>query len=122
MKVAIKFPVISFSTFFSIFLFEENSAEIWALGSAYKFAYTHALKAVPNVTTVEMYEQVLEMTRDYVKVLSSKEGNRTLPKPPRVTLNKSNVVQMQETLYQVGFHFHLYLVQILAFDLNSYLH
>ena len=103
-----KLPVISFSTFVSIFLFEENSAQIWALGSAYKFLHTHALKAVPNVTAVEMYEHGLEMTRDYIKVLSSKEGNRALPKPPRVTLNKNNVVQMGQTLYQV------------AFDLNSY--
>ena len=103
-----KLPVISFSTFVSIFLFEENSAQIWALGSAYKFLHTHALKAVPNVTAVEMYEHGLEMTGDYIKVLSSKEGNRALPKPPRVTLNKNNVVQMGQTLYQV------------AFDLNSY--
>ena len=103
-----KLPVISFGTFVSIFLFEENSAQIWALGSAYKFLHTHALKAVPNVTPVEMYEHGLEMTRDYSKVLSSKEGNRALPKPPRVTLNKNNVVQMGQTLYQV------------AFDLNSY--
>ena len=100
-----KLPVISFSTFVSIFLFEGNSAQIWALGSAYKFLHTHALKAVPNVTAVEMYEQGLEMTRDYVKVLSIKEGNRTLPKPPRVTLNKNNVLQMQETIYQVDFTF-----------------
>ena len=108
-KVAVviedKLPVISFSAFSSIFLFEENSAQIWALGSAYKFVDTHALKAVPNVTAVEMYEQGLEMTRDYFKVLSSKEENRTLTKPPRVTLNKNNVVQMQETLYEVGFTF-----------------
>ena len=88
-----KLPVISFSTVFSIFLFEENSAQIWALGKAYKFVHTHALKAVPNVTVVGMYEQGLEMTRDYIKALSTKEGNRTLPKP-RVTLNKNNVVQM----------------------------
>ena len=52
-----KLPVISFSTFFSYFLFEENSAQIWALGSAYKFVHTHALKVLPNVTAVEMYEQ-----------------------------------------------------------------
>ena len=90
---------------FSIFLFEQNLAQIWVLGSAYKFVHTHALKAVPNVTAVEMYEQGLEMTQDYVTVLSSKGGNRTLPKLPRVTLNKNNVVQMQETLYQVGFTF-----------------
>ena len=100
-----KLPVISFIIVFSIFLFEENSAQIWALGKAYKFVHTHALKAVPNVTAVEMYEQGLEMTQDYLKVLSSKEGNRTLLKPPRVFLNKKNVVQMQETLYQVGFTF-----------------
>ena len=68
-----KLPVISFSTFFSIFLLEENSAQIWALGSAYKFVHTHVLKAVPNVTAVEMYDQGLGMTQDYVKVLSSKE-------------------------------------------------
>ena len=89
----------------SIFLFEENSAQIWALGSAYKFVHTNILKASPNVAAGEMYEQGLEMTQDYVKVLSTKEGNRTLLKPPRVTLNKNNVVQMQETLYQVGFTF-----------------
>ena len=47
----------------------EDSAQIWAHGSAYKFVHTHALKAVPNVTAVEMYEQGLEITRDYVKVL-----------------------------------------------------
>ena len=80
-----KLPVISFSALLSIFLFEENSAQIWALGSAYKFVPTHAINAVLNVTTVEMYEQGLEMTQDYAKVLSSKEENRTLPKPPRVT-------------------------------------
>ena len=50
--IADKLPVISFGTFFSIFLFEENSAQIWALESAYKFVHTHALKAVPNVNTV----------------------------------------------------------------------
>ena len=98
-------PIISFSTFFSIFLFEENSAQIWALGNAKTLLHTHALKAAPNVTAVEMYEQGLEMTQDYLKVLSSKEGNRTLLKPPRVSLNKKNVVHMQETLYQVGFTF-----------------
>ena len=98
-----KLPVISFSTFFSIFHFEENSAQIWALGSAYKFVHIHALKAAPNA--VEMYEQGLDMTLDYVKILSSKEGNRTLPKPPQVTYKKNHVVHMQETLYQVGFTF-----------------
>ena len=67
--------------------------------------HTHALKAVPNVNAVEMYEQGLEMTRNYVKVLSPKEGNRTLLKPPRVTLNKNIKVQMQETLYQISFTF-----------------
>ena len=67
--------------------------------------HTDALKAASNVTTVEMYEQGVDMTQDYVKDLSSKEGNRTLPKQPRGTLNKSNVVQMQETLYQIGFTF-----------------
>ena len=39
-----------------------DSAQIWAHGSAYKFVHTHALKAVPNVTAVEMYEQGLEIT------------------------------------------------------------
>ena len=48
--------------FFSNFLSEENSAQIWALGSSYKFGHTHAMKAVANVTAVGMYEQGLEMT------------------------------------------------------------
>ena len=54
--IADKLPVMSFGTSFSIFLFEENSGQIWALQSAYKFVHTHALKAVPNVTAVEMSE------------------------------------------------------------------
>ena len=29
------------------------------------------------------YEQGLEMNQEYIKVLSSKEGNRNLPKPPK---------------------------------------
>ena len=56
--IADKLPAnkMPFGTFFSIFLFEKNSAQIWALQSAYKFVHTHALKAVPNVTAVEMSE------------------------------------------------------------------
>ena len=55
-----------------MFLFEENSAQIWALGSAYKFMHTNVLKAVPNVTAVEMYEQRLEMIQDYVSFVIQK--------------------------------------------------
>ena len=50
--IAGKLPAISFGTFFSIFLFQETSAQTWALGSACKFVHTYALKAVPNVNTV----------------------------------------------------------------------
>ena len=50
--IAGKLPAISFGTFFSIFLFQETSAQIWALGSICKFVHTYALKAVPNVNTV----------------------------------------------------------------------
>ena len=34
--------------------------------------HTHALKAVPNVTAVEMYEQRLEMIQDYVSFVIQK--------------------------------------------------
>ena len=67
------------------------------------------------------YEQGLEMNREYIKVLSSKEGNRNLPKPPKVTLNKNDDWNARDIMPS-WFHFHLYLLQIRAFDLNSCLH
>ena len=40
------------------------------------------------------------MTREYVQILSSNEG-RNLQIPPKVTLNKDNVTDMQKILYEV---------------------
>ena len=97
--IADKWPVMLFS---ANFLSEENSAQIWALGSSYKFVHTHAMKAVANVTAVEMYEQGLEMTWHYVKVFVIQGRKQDSGKPPRAPFNKNNVVEMQQTLYQVG--------------------
>ena len=79
----------------------ENDEEKWALGSAYRIVHRHANKAISFLTTVDYYNDAMQMTREYAQL----HRNKGVPIPPKVKMNKDNVPVLQRYLYEVSSFF-----------------
>ena len=89
--------------------FSANESERWALGSAYRMVHRHANKAVSFLTTFDMYNDGLQMTREFAQI-QRRQGHK-VEIPPEVKMNKDNVPVLQKTLYEVQFLVSLYCVK-----------
>ena len=74
-------------------MFSLNQGDRWALGNAYRFVHRHANKAVSFITTIENYQDGLQMTREWAQ--NERDKGNKMDVPPKVSLNKDNVPDVQ---------------------------
>ena len=61
--------------------------------------HRHANKAISFLTTCEIYQDGMQMCREFAQVQRDK-GNK-VDIPPKVSLNKDNIPDVQRILYEV---------------------
>ena len=79
----------------------KNDLQLWAIRSALRTVHQGVSKCLSNIAVIENYEIGHQMVLDYQKILrTSSEQLSKISAPPKVKLNKHNIIHAQRNLFE----------------------
>ena len=79
----------------------KNDLQLWAIRSALRTVHQGVSKCLSNIAVIENYEIGHQMVLDYQKILkTSSEQLSKISAPPKVKLNKHNIIHVQRNLFE----------------------